>query len=205
MIRRILLSLLATIALLLGGATIAEAAPLKPLYLANSTISTGVTEYPVPTCDYNFFSCGYVSVQATFAGLNRASWRPTGPEGLEALLNGTVEVSRDYGCADSAGKRLRKYDRTVTETESLGLRRGAPIQFPRTGDTLTATTWAFLPDRQPGNCPAGTTPTMYKLVAKHVKLELVSLVTNSTGTYCAPGRSVWVGAAPTPAKSAVTP
>ena len=46
---------------------------------------------------------------------------------------------------------------------------------------------------------------MYKLVAKHVKLELVSLVTNSTGTYCAPGRSVWVGAAPTPAKSTVTP
>ena len=107
MIRRTLLSLLATIALLLGGASIAEAAPLKPLYLAKSTISTGVTDYPVPVCDYNFFSCGYVSVEATFAGLNRASWRPTGSDGLDALLNGTVDISRQYGCADSTGKRLR--------------------------------------------------------------------------------------------------
>lgn len=205
MIRRILLSLLATIALLVVGASVAQAAPLKPLHLATSTITTGVTEYPVPTCDYNFFSCGYVSVQATFAGLNRASWRPTGPEGLEALLNGTVEVSRDYGCADSSGKRLRQYNRTVKETASLGLRRGAPISFPRTGDTVTATTWAFLSDAQPGNCPAGTTPTMYKLVAKQAKLELVSLVTDTTGTYRAPGRSVWVGAAATPSTSTVTP
>lgn len=205
MIRRILLSLLATIALLVVGASVAQAAPLKPLHLATSTITTGVTEYPVPTCDYNFFSCGYVSVQATFAGLNRASWRPTGPEGLEALLNGTVEVSRDYGCADSSGKRLRQYNRTVKETDSLGLRRGAPISFPRTGDTVTATTWAFLSDAQPGNCPAGTTPTMYKLVAKQAKLELVSLVTDTTGTYRAPGRSVWVGAAATPSTSTVTP
>ncbi|WP_420121981.1 hypothetical protein [Nakamurella sp.] len=205
MIRRILLSLLATIALLLGGASIAEAAPLKPLYLAKATISTGVTEYPVPVCDYNSFSCGYVSVAATFAGLNRAPWRPTGPEYPEALLNGTVQVSRDYGCADSSGKRLRQYDRTVNETAQLGVRRGAPVPFPREGDTVTITTWAFLSDSQPGNCPAGTTPTMYKLVAKHAKLELVSLVTDTTGTYCASGRSQWVGAAPTPARATVTP
>lgn len=204
MIRRILLSLLATIALLLGGATIAEAAPLKPLYLANSTISTGVTEYPVPTCDYNFFSCGYVYVQATFAGLNRASWRPT-EEGLDALLDGTVEISRDYGCADSTGKRLRKYDRTVNGTASLGVRRAMPVSFPKEGDTVTITTWAFLSDAQPGNCPAGTTPRLYKLVAKHAKLELISLVTQSTGTYRAPGRSVWVGAAATPSTNTVTP
>lgn len=205
MIRRTLLSLLATIALLLGGASIAEAAPLKPLYLAKSTISTGVTDYPVPVCDYNFFSCGYVSVEATFAGLNRASWRPTGSDGLDALLNGTVDISRQYGCADNTGKRLRAYDRTVNGTASLGLRRGAPVSFPQEGDTVTITTWAFLSDAQPGNCPAGTTPTMYKLVAKHAKLELVSLATGTTGTYCAPGRSQWVGAAPTPTKATVTP
>ena len=28
----------------------------------------------------------------------------------------------------------------------------------KSGHTLTATTWAFLADRRPGNWPAGTTP-----------------------------------------------
>lgn len=203
MVRRVFMSLLATVALLLGGQAVAEAAPLRPLYLASYTITAGAPQAPATVCDYNWIMCGYVSVQATFAGLDRASWRPTGPAGPEALLNGTVQVSRGYGCADSAGQRLRRYDRTVTETASLGLRRGAPVQFPRQGDTLTATTWAFLSDAQPGNCPAGTTPTMYKLVANNVHLELVSLVTESTGSYRAPGRSQWTGAVPTPTPGAI--
>lgn len=199
MIRRVFVSLAATAALLLGGMGVAEAAPLKPLSLAKYTITAGAPEAPATVCDYNWIMCGYVSVEATFGGLNRASWRPTdGDGGPELSVNGTAQVTREYGCQNAAGKRVRKYDRTVTETAGLGLRRGFPISFPRTGDTVTATAWAFLADRQPRNCPAGTTAMMYRLVAKHVHLELTSYVNGATGTYSAPGRSQWIGAVPTP-------
>lgn len=208
MTRRVLVSLAATLALLLGGTGAAEAARLRPLWLANYTITAGAPDAPATQCDDNWIMCGYVSVEATFAGLNRASWRP-GPDvppRPEASLDGTVQVSREYGCQNSAGKRLRTYDRTVSETANLGLRRGIPISFPREGDTVKATTWAFLADRQPRNCPAGTTPMMYRLTAKNVTLKLTSYVNGTTtGSYRAPGRSVWVGAVPTPTSAVANP
>lgn len=204
MVRRVFMSLLAIVALLLGGQAVAEAAPLRPLWLANYTVSVWAPVAPASQCDYNWINCGTVAVQATFAGVDRASWRPTGdPMGPEGNLSGTVQVSREYGCQNAAGKRLRSYDRTVTETAYLNTRRGTGFTFPRTGDTVTATTYAFLSDRQPGNCPAGTTAMTYKIVAKQTRLELSSYLNGVTsGTYVAPARGVWVGAVPTPTPGA---
>lgn len=202
MMRRVLgsVALAATLALTALPATSAAATPApKKLSLSSYTVTIGAPDAPATVCDYNQIHCGSVAVQATFAGLDRLP-RPAGEVGPpEAGLYGTVQVTRVYGCQNDAGKRLHRYDTTVTETATMNTRRGSGLKFPRTGDTVTATTYAFLADAQPGNCPAGTTPMIYKLVAKKVTLELDSYVDEiPDGSYRAPYRGQWTGVVPTP-------
>lgn len=208
MIRRILVCLAAIAALLIGGPAVADAAPLKPLRLADYTVSVWAPVAPTTRCDYNWIDCGAVQITATFAGLTQASWLPPGdPAWREGDLSGTVQVSRDYGCQNPAGKRLRAYDRTVTETAFLDTRRGMGFSFPRDVDTVTATTYAFLIDRQPGNCPAGTTAMTYRIQARNIQLQLSSYINGvaASGTYWAPKRGEWIGAVPTPTPVVATP
>ncbi|WP_111766226.1 hypothetical protein [Nakamurella deserti] len=199
-------------ALLLGvvAPAAAEAAPAPApapapakLTLASYTASVAAPEAPAELCDYNFLQCGYLTVEATFSGLDRFP-RPAGEVGPpEGGLSGSAEIRRTYGCAAETGKRLHRYDTTVTETVGLNTRRGTGFTVPRTGDTLTATTYAFFDDRQPGNCPAGTTATTYKIVAKKIELELDFYVDGlPAATYKAPARAQWVGAVPTPTPAA---
>jgi len=210
MIRRALAASAAIMGLLLGGVGVgvAEAAPLKPLRLASYTVAVLPPVAPAFACTYNFINCGFVAVTATFSGLDRAPWRPTDdqPGPPQGNLSGTTDVSRVYGCADAAGKRLRSDDRTVTETVNLNTRQGTGLRFPATGDTVTATTYAFLDDHQPGQCPAGTTAMTYKIVASHTRLELDSYLDGfATGTYRAPARAQWIGAVAAPVTVTVTP
>lgn len=208
MVRRFLTCAGLAVAMVFGAATLAEATPLKPLRLANYTISVQPPVAPAVACTYQFINCGYVAITATFSGLDRARWRPTDdqPGPPQGNLSGTAQVSRVYGCANTKGKRLRGHDRTVTETVSLNTRQGTGLRFPATGDTVTATTYAFLADRQPGNCPAGTTAMTYKMVASHTQLELDSYIDGfATGTYRAPGRAQWIGAVATPVPAVDSP
>lgn len=205
MMRRVLGSMaLATVMAVTFTPTAAQAAPTpKKLTLNSYTVTITPPESPATVCDYDRINCGYIAVSATFAGLDRFS-RPTGEVGPpEGNLSGTVEVTRVYGCQNADGKRLHRYDTTVSETAQLNTRRGTGLRFPRTGDTVSSTTYAFLDDRQPGNCPAGTTPTTYKIVAKQVRLELDSYVDQIPGgSYRAPYRGQWTGAVPTPTPAA---
>lgn len=177
----------------------AEAAAPQPkrLTLSSYTVTVMAPDGPATVCDYNQTHCGYIAVQATFSGLSRVSL-PV-PGGYEAGLGGSIEVTRVYGCQDARGKRLHRYDFTVSQTEGMNTRRGMPFQFPRTGDTVSATTYAFLTDNQPNNCPAGTTAMIYKITAKQARLDFSSYLPEiPSGTYRAPSRAQWVGAVPTP-------
>ncbi|MEO5834510.1 MAG: hypothetical protein ABIR83_14220 [Nakamurella sp.] len=207
MMRRVLGSMALAVTLACTALPAAEAAApaLKKLSLTSYTMTVGAPDAPATVCDYNEIHCGYLGVEATFAGLNRLP-RPAGAYGPpEAGLYGAVEVTRVYGCQTDAGQRLHRYDTRVSETASLNTRRGSGLRFPRTGDTVTATTYAFLTDAQPGNCPAGTTPMIYKLVAKQVQLELDAYVPEiPDGRYRAPYRGQWLGAVPAPTVPAPT-
>lgn len=208
MIRRVLVCVGVVAGLVIGGGSVAQAAPLKPLRLANYTVAVLPPVAPAFACTYNFINCGFLAVTATFSGLDRATWRPTDdrPGPPQGNLAGTAQVSRTYGCANADGKRLRGYDRIVTETVGLNTRQGTGLRFPASGDTVTATTYAFLDDRQPGNCPAGTTAMTYKITAHHTALQLDTYLGNpATGTYRAPARAQWIGAVPTPVPSTQTP
>lgn len=204
MFRRFFACAALTAALAIGTPAVAEAAPVKPLRLASYTVRVLPPVAPAFACTYQLINCGYVEVNATFSGLDRASWRPTDdePGPPQGNLSGTTRITRVYGCANAAGKRLRSYDRTVTETVDLNTRQGSGIRFPGSGDTFTRTTYAFLDDNQPGNCPAGTTATTYKIVASHTQLELDVYINDfAVGTYRAPGCGKWIGAVPTPVPS----
>ncbi len=208
MMRRVLGSLGLSMVLAVTVQSVAQAAPTSAantLTPISHTLKVQPPDAPASVCDYNQINCGFVVVQVTFAGLDSNASRPTEPGygPPEGNLSGTVDVTRVYGCQNANGKRLRTYDRTVVETVTLNTRRGSGFRFPRTGDTVTATTYAFLGDRQPGNCPAKTTAMMYKLVARHVQLELDSYVPGITGsTTPVKSRHAWSGAVPTPVSAA---
>ena len=111
-----------------------------------------------------------------------------------------VSVTRIYGCQDAGGNRLTDYDRKVKEKLDLATRRGFPVTVPPTGDILRVVVWAFLPDSQPGNCPAGTRAMVYEIEAKGVKLEFRSFYPDviPSARYSLPGKADWTGAVPTP-------
>lgn len=199
--RRSLATFVAVLAVSLFAPAMAEAAPApKKLTLATYTATVGAPNAPAEVCDYNQINCGLLAVEATFTGLDRFP-RPTGEVGPpEGGLYGSAEIRRTYGCASETGKRLHRYDETVTETVGLNTRRGTGFRVPRQGDTLgPVTTYAFFDDRQPGDCPAGTTPMTYKIVASKISLELDFYVDGlPAADYKAPARAQWVGAVPTP-------
>lgn len=71
--------------------------------------------------------------------------------------------------------------------------------LPAAADTVTATTYALLPDRQPGNCPAGSRAMTYKLSVSKVRLTFELLGDRPAAwTYAPRGYAVWSGAMPTP-------
>lgn len=198
--RRSLVSVLLAVGVGLTVPAVAEAAPVpQELTLTSYTATVVGPNAPAEVCDYSQINCGYLAVQATFSGLDRFA-RPTDPIGPpEGGFSGSAQVRREYGCADAGGKRLHRYDRSVTEVVGLNTRRGSGFKIPRTGDTLTSTTYAFLADLQPGNCPAGTTATTYKIVATKIQLALDFYVEGfPDATYKAPARAQWVGAVPAP-------
>ena len=175
------------------------------LPLASYDIESDVVqdpEYPVMCDGSNFFDCGLVHVEASFSGLEGRS-RPGATDSPYVLnAGGTVQVDRTYGCRNARGKRLRVYDSVVSENLTMNTRRGVPLQIPD-GDTLTVDVYAFLFDAQPGGCPAGTQPMMYRLVARQVRVELESRWASiPSATYRLRGRGVWTGAVPTPALAA---
>jgi hypothetical protein len=200
--RRVLGSMVAAVVLALTAqpAAAQAAPPVKKLSLSSYSVTITPPSAPGTVCDYNWFNCGFVSISASFDGLDRFP-RPEGPIGSrpEGDLAGTIQVSRVYGCADASGKRLHRYDRTVSETAGIGSRRGTGFRIPRTGNTVHANSYAFLLDAQPHNCPAATTAMTYKLVVKQVRLELDMYVPEiPDGSYKVPSQVRWIGAVPTP-------
>lgn len=174
----------------------AAVAPTK-LKLSSYSLTVGAPTAPVTdqTCDYNWIFCGFVQVDATFSGFNSHE-RPAGPA---LRLGGSANVTRVYGCQSAAGKRLNAYNVTVRETASLDARRGQPSFIPAAGDKLSMSTYAFLNDAQPGNCPAGSTAMIYRFSYYYTQLTLDSYVSAiPSGTYRALGYKVWTGAVPTP-------
>lgn len=193
-------------ALALGGQAAAEAAPAKPaaLRLASYDLSVSGPTASGPACGDYFPECGTVHLSVILGGLNRVPGRPTGDFGPpEANLTGAARVTRNYGCQDATGKRLRSYDRTVTETVTLDTRWSFGFTFPRTGDTAPVDVYAFLADRHPGNCPSGATATTYRITAGLTgPLELTSYVdTIASRTYCAHDHARWTGAFQAPASA----
>ncbi len=192
------------VVLLMFCAPRAQAAAIKPLRLVSASLSVAPPISPATACDEgSALNCGYVIVSAVFSGLDGRA-RPT-PGALVGDLLGTARVTRIYGCQDQRGHRLHRYDRTVTHEEGLDTRRGTGYLIPVAGDTLGATTFAFLPDRQPGNCPAGTTAMTYRITASHLRLEIQSFwgpIPNAT--YKVHGRAHWCGAVPTPTPAAAS-
>lgn len=208
-IRRVIgsFALATTLAFTVLPATQAAAAPapvpaaptLKTVSLHSYTVTVGEPYAPATACDDGQINCGYIEIQATFAGLSKLARPATPASPREGNLSGTVEVLRTYGCQDAAGKRLASYDTVVAESAYLNTRRSSGLSFPRTGDTVSATTYAFLTDAQPGNCPAGTIAMTYKILPRNIQLALESTVKEIPGgSYRAPTRSKWIGAVPAP-------
>jgi hypothetical protein len=182
----------------------ASAPAPRPLRLAGYTITVAGPPSTIPrqqsgaACDQGSrLYCGSVAITATFSGLNNRA-RPQSPA-PSVNLRGTVGVWRTYGCANRAGQVNHRFDRTVRESASLNTRRANGASIPATGDTLKLTTYAFLTDRQPFNCPVGYKAVNTKIVAKGAKIVLDSYFESvPTATYNAPRRAAWSGIAPTP-------
>ena len=151
-----------------------------------------------PACDSGSrLFCGSVAVVATFAGLEGTP-RPTTAQ-PDTNVTGSVDVIRTYGCTDRAGRLLHRFDRVVRETVGLNTRRGLLTNRPSTGDTLTVTTFAFLSDSQPRNCPQGTTAVNTSIIATGANLSLNPPRTAFAGaTYALPRWAWWFGVAPAP-------
>ena len=176
----------------------------KPLKLVDSSLSISAPLSGGSTCDVGSqLFCGSVDVTTTFSGLNGRA-RPDSSYPAIGTLTGTTHVTRVYGCQSVAtGERLRAFDVKVKTVDTINTRRGRPIIVPADGDTFTVTTYAFLLDAQPHNCPAGTTPMLYSISAKKVQLELKSTrAPIPSASYSIKGKASWTGAAPTPGAAA---
>jgi hypothetical protein len=189
-------------------AAAAPAANARPLRLANYSITVSAPPSSIPqqtsgaACDLGSrLYCGNIAISATFSGLgNRA--RPQTPAPSINLL-GSVSVTRTYGCTTNNGRLVHRFDRVVRESVPLNTRRASGTSIPPTGDTLTITTYAFLLDSQPFNCPAGLNPVTTSIVASGAQLKLDSYFESvPDATYNAPRRAAWYGIAPTPPRVA---
>ena len=203
MFRRIVTAGLAALLLSTLGTVPAQAATVKPLRLADYAITISAPPAtPGSVCNTGQqLDCGSVNVEATFSGLKGRA-RPAGG-GPQGDLTGSVQVTRVYGCQSGEGRVLTRYTRRVEETVALGTRMDTGYSIPVQGDTLTSTTFAFLPDSQPGNCPAGSRATTYSIRANHVRLVLDSYSASiPDAKYAAPGSARWFGAAPAPVRIA---
>ena len=198
---------LAALTLLAVPATAAAAAPApkpKPIKLASAKVTIAPPVVQTGGCDGGSqLDCGTVTVDARFSGL-AAYGRPAEPGYPgDGQLRGSVHVTRTYGCATPAGKRLKKHDLTVHETAPLTPRRSEGYHLPAPGvDTMAATAYAFLLDGQPGNCPAGTQAMTYSIRVDQVKLEVDSMWDGLPDSEHAAGwkvRAGWWGAVPAPA------
>lgn len=186
----------------------ASSSTARPLRLANYTVTVYGPPSSIPqqtsgaACDLGSrLYCGYVAISATFSGLG-ARARPQTPAPSINLL-GSVSVTRTYGCTTSNGRLVHRFDRVVRESVPLNTRRANGTSIPPTGDTLTITTYAFLLDRQPFNCPAGLNPVTTSIVASGAQLKLDSYFESvPDATYNAPRRAAWYGIAPTPPRVA---
>lgn len=182
----------------------ASAPSTGPLRLANYSVTVSPPPSTIPPqtsgapCDLGSrLYCGTVAITATFSGLGDRA-RPQTPAPSINLL-GSVSVTRTYGCTTSTGRLVHRYNRIVRESVPLNTRRGFGTSIPATGDTLTITTYAFLLDRQPFNCPAGLTPVNTSIVASGAKLTLDSYFESvPDANYNAPRWATWFGIAPTP-------
>jgi hypothetical protein len=196
--------LVISLATLSAAPATASAPAPAPLRLANYSVAVAGPPATVPqqqsgaACDQGSrLYCGSVAITATFFGLGDRA-RPQSPAPSINLL-GTVSVTRTYGCANQAGRVNRRFDRTVRESAELNTRRANGASIPATGDTLTLTTYAFLVDRQPFNCPPGFKAVNTSIVAKDAKLVLDSYFASvPTATYNAARAASWSGIAPTP-------
>ncbi len=166
----------------------------KSLRLESSTLTVYGPGATTTQCSQGNTACGFIGVRADFSGL----------DGLDRTLltggnnvAGEVKVTRTYGCKSQAGERLSDFDVKVRTTEGFFTRRGLGFSVPATGDTLSVSTFAILSDAQPGNCPAGTQPTLYEIKANNAKIRLTSFATQ-TRDFTIPGAGTWTGAVPTP-------
>jgi hypothetical protein len=197
-----------TVSAALGGCAlvIAVASPAaactpkpRPLVLSSYTVVVSPPANKPNGCDYYAVSCGDAGVQATFRGLAGRDRSGSTSTRNDGDLVGTIRVTRVYGCANAAGRRLHRYDRRVIKTNSMDTRIGSGYLLPAKGNTFKSSTYAFLDDAQPHNCPTGTTAMIYKLIARHAVLTLKSTVPSiPVHTYRAPGVARWVGAVAAP-------
>lgn len=173
-------------------------APQLRAYSIDISPPTPPSPPPFNRCDGdNLNYCGVVAIQATFSGVAGLP-RPT-TSFPNTDLNGSARVRRDYGCESPAGRRLRKHDRRVAAIEPVTTRRGFGFLLPPEGDEVTATAYALLRDRQPGNCPAGTRPMTYKLTVSRVRLTFeLKGDQPATWNYALQGYAVWSGAVALP-------
>jgi hypothetical protein len=187
----------------------ASSTRVRPLRLDNYTVSVAAPPATTPpqqsgaACDKGSrLYCGNVAVTATFTGLNNRA-RPQTPAPSINLM-GTIAVTRTYGCTSRWGGIVRRYDRTVRESVPLDTRRSSGARIPATGDTLTMTTYAFLLDSQPFNCPAGLVPVTTSIVVRDAKLTLDSYFESvPDALYDTPREASWFGVVPTPPKAIV--
>lgn len=198
---------LAALALTLAlGAPPAQADTTAPApltldsYSFRASVSSPPKGQPV-TCDRNnFVYCGFVSVDVVLSGFDGRE-RP-GPTEYQYPLSttGEVDVTRVYGCATAKGRRLHRFDTRVVQRDvAIQNRRNIPYPVPAE-DSRQFGAYALLADAQPGNCPRGTKPRLYRLVAENAELTLESTWAGipASTTYEIPGRACWRGAARTP-------
>lgn len=192
MMRRVLGSAVLALLLVLTVQPAAEAAPAKQLKLVSFTVTISPGDSETPNCDPTQAGhCGYLTTQAVFKGLGKY---PRSAETVYSAgnLNGSIEVTRTYGCRDANGKRLHRYDQKVFTTEGLTNYRGGGFNIPATGDTLTSINYVFLQDRLPADCPAGTTPALYKITTGKAQLTLEFRVPGFTnGAYRTSTHAKW--------------
>jgi len=196
-------ALVTTLALSAPAAHADTTAP-TPLTLDRVSIEVSVDTPPggePVICDRNnHVYCGFIAINLELSGLDGRE-RP-GPDDYPWPLStsGTADVTRVYGCETSSGRRLHRYDTKVVErgTELIN-RRNIPYPVP-TDDTFEGAVFGLLPDAQPGDCPRGTSPRLYRLVAKHAEITLESQWAGipASTTYAVRGPARWDGSAPTP-------